>query len=70
VEDASLPSDNFLWTLDGTQTLGIGSSVQVVLPNGVHTLTLTVLDKDGASGSTSIRVFVNLHRLFLSTITR
>ena len=70
VEDASIPSDNFLWTLDGNQTLGIGSSVQVVLPNGVHTLTLTVLDKDGASGSMSLRVFVNLHRLFLSTIQR
>jgi len=70
VEDASIQSDNFLWTLDGSQTLGIGSSVQVVLPNGVHTLTLTVLDNDGAAGSMSIRVFVNLHRLFLPTITR
>jgi hypothetical protein len=70
VEDASLPGDNFLWMLDGTQTLGIGASVQVVLPNGEHTLTLTVLDKDGASGNMSIKVFVDVHRLFFSAIQR
>ena len=70
VEEASLPDTNFQWTLDETTVLGVGSSLKVVLPDGKHTLTLTALDSDGAHGSTTITVFVNVHTLFLPAIRR
>jgi hypothetical protein len=69
-ETIALPDNNFLWTMDGTTTLGVGSNLEVVLPNGRHTLTLTVLDRDGATGSTSVTVFVNLLRFYLPQIRR
>jgi hypothetical protein len=70
VEEASLPDNNFQWTLDGTTVLGVGPSLKVVLPDGRHTLTLTALDTDGAHGSTTITVFVNLRTVYLPVIHR
>jgi hypothetical protein len=40
----------------------------VVLTQGKHTLTLTALDSDGASGSTSITIFVQVYRSFMPAI--
>jgi hypothetical protein len=68
VEESSLPDNNFLWTMDGSVTLGVGRQLQVVLPDGVHTLTLTVLDSDGMTGSASITVYVNQYQMFLSLL--
>ncbi len=70
VEEPNLPDNNFLWVLDGNTTLGIGRSPQVVLPIGKHTLSLTVLDKDGLSGTANVTVFVDQFRVFLSMIAR
>ena len=70
VEEPNLPDNNFLWILDGNTTLGIGRSLQVVLPTGKHTLSLTVLDSDGLSGSASVIVFVDQFRVFLSMIAK
>ncbi len=70
LEDTSLPDNSFLWTLDGSFTLGVGPSVQVVLPNGRHTLTLSVLDSGGKAGSASITVYVNQYRLLLPSIRK
>ena len=69
-ETTALPDSNFLWKLDGTTVLGIGRSVQVVLPNGAHTLSLTVLDRDGGVGTASTVVFVNTYRVMLPAIRR
>jgi hypothetical protein len=70
VEEPDLPDNNFLWVLDGTTTLGIGRSVQVVLPTGKHTISLTVLDSDGLSGTANVTVFVDQFRVFLSLIAK
>ena len=70
VEEASLPDTNFQWTLDGTTVLGVGPSLKVVLPDGKHTLTLTTLDSDGAHGSMTITVYVNLRTFYLPVIRR
>jgi len=69
-ETTALPDSNFLWTIDGTTTLGVGSNLQVVLPNGRHTITLTVLDRNGATGSASVTVFVNLQRFYLPLLRK
>ncbi len=70
VDEAVVPDSHFQWTLDGIATLGIGRNQQIVLPNGRHILTLTVLDSDGATGSASLTVFVNQYRVMLPTINR
>jgi hypothetical protein len=70
VEDATLPDNNFEWKLDGSTVLGVGKSIQAVLPDGKHTLTLTALDNDGASGSASITVYVQQYRIFLPSLQR
>ncbi len=70
VEEATLPDNNFLWTLDGSTILGVGKQLQVVLPNGRHTLTLTALDSDGASGSTSMTIYVGVHMTYLPALHR
>ena len=69
-ELSDLPDNNFLWTMDGSTTLGVGRSLQVVLPNGKHTITLTVLDRDGATGAASQTVFVNVYRLMLPVLRK
>lgn len=65
---APLSDKNFLWTLDGATPLGVGRNQQVVLPNGKHTLTLTVLGSSGIPGSTTLTVYVNLYRTLLPQI--
>ena len=69
-EGTALPDSKFLWTLDGVTPLGIGRSVQAVLPNGQHTLVLSALDSQGAIGIMSITVFVNQYRVVLPLISR
>ena len=68
VDEANLPDNHFLWKLDGTATLGVGRDQQVVLPNGPHTLSLTVLDSQGATGAASALVFVTPSRTWLPLI--
>jgi hypothetical protein len=70
VDEANLPDNHFLWKLDGSTTLGVGRNVQVLLPNGQHTLTLTVLDSHGATGTANAPVFVNIYRVRLPMIRR
>ncbi len=70
VDEASIPDSHFLWTLDGGDTLGVGANQQVVLPNGQHVVTLTVLDGDGATGTASVTVYVNVYRALLPVIWR
>lgn len=69
-EDTALPESKFLWTMDGDITLGIGRSVNAVLPNGRHTLLLSVLDSQGAIGTSSITVFRDPYQVFLPSIRR
>jgi hypothetical protein len=69
-EDTALPDSKFLWTLDGDITLGIGRSIQAVLPNGRHTLLLSALDSQGAIGTASITVLSNQYQVFLPLIVR
>ncbi len=70
VDEPSVPDNHFLWTMDGSTTLGVGRNLPVTLPDGQHTLTLTVLDNGGATGSASVTVFVNLRRVLLPVIRR
>ena len=70
MDEPTIPDTHFQWTLDGSTTLGVGRNLQVVLPNGQHTLTLTVLDSNGATGSASVTVFVNQHRVMLPSIRK
>ncbi len=67
-EDLALADNNFIWTLDGSTIIGNGRSVQVVLPNGKHTLTLSVIDSSSAVGSASITVYVNQYRIYMAEI--
>jgi hypothetical protein len=69
-EKTALPDNRFLWQMDGDTTLGIGRTVQVVLPNGQHTLTLSVLDSQGAIGTETITVFVNQYRIMLPILRK
>jgi hypothetical protein len=59
--DGSASSDpeggvlSYLWTLDG-QTVGTGAVVQVDVPAGTHTFTLTVTDDHGATAVDTVVV--------------
>jgi hypothetical protein len=58
-EDGALPSDALLWTSDLDGALGSGASLVVpTLSLGSHTLTLTALDRQGATGTTAIGLTV------------
>jgi hypothetical protein len=70
VDEAVIPDGHFQWTLDGDTVIGLGRNQQVVLPNGKHTLTLTVLDSNGGIGSASVTVYVNLYRLMLPMVSK
>ncbi|HVN55601.1 MAG TPA: hypothetical protein VMT46_14805 [Anaerolineaceae bacterium] len=70
VDESSIPGSHFLWTLDGSETLGVGSNLHAVLPNGKHTLTLTVLDSNGGVGSASVTIRVNLYEVMLPLVRK
>jgi hypothetical protein len=70
MDEASVPDNHFQWMVDGSTILGVGRNQQVVLPNGQHTITLTVLDSDGATGSASVTVFVNQYRIMIPAIRK
>ncbi len=59
-EDGALTGASLSWTSDLDGALGTGASLTVsTLRNGVHVLTLTATDGDGATGSASVTVSVN-----------
>ncbi|MDX1744472.1 MAG: Ig-like domain-containing protein, partial [Halobacteriales archaeon] len=56
-EDGDLTA-SIAWSSSLDGTLGTGGTVDAVLSEGTHTITATVTDPDGASGSASIEVVV------------
>lgn len=52
------PVVSYLWT-EGLTPLGSGVSISPTLPAGNHTITLTVTDDEGATGSDTVQVTVN-----------
>lgn len=59
LEDGSIPEGKLVWSSDVQGELGKGYEIAVnTLTPGPHTLTLTAMDSDGASGSVSVSIFV------------
>jgi hypothetical protein len=56
-EDESIPDESFIWTYD-TTPFGTGRQVDAVLPDGLHQVTLTVVDSSENVGQRTIPVFV------------
>ena len=56
-EDESIPANNHLWTYNGI-SFGAGPETEAVLPEGAHTITLTVFDSDGMQGSDTLEILV------------
>ena len=51
---------NLVWTSNNTGVMGYGQSISVSsLPAGLHNITLTATDKQGAQGSDSIIIAIN-----------
>ncbi|MCS6844185.1 MAG: hypothetical protein NZ528_07680 [Caldilineales bacterium] len=67
-EDGALPEGRMVWT-EGSTALGLGRTLQVVLPPGLHTLTLTAADSAGLTAQTSVSVFVG-YRTYAPLIQR
>jgi len=59
MEDGTLPDENLTWSSDRQGGLGIGPSVGLnSLLAGWHTVTLAVVDLNGAPASTSLQIFI------------
>ena len=58
-EDGTLSGASLVWTSNIDDQIGTGTSFTKVLSAGLHTVTLTATDSDGATGSESITVIVS-----------
>jgi hypothetical protein len=68
-EDGMLAGDAFNWSSDQAGTLGTGNQILTNLPQGWHTITLTVRDSDGMTASSSINVYSG-YKLHLALVRR
>jgi hypothetical protein len=70
LEDGTLPDENLTWSSDIQGGLGIGPSVglNTLLP-GWHTITLTAVDSNGASASSTVYIYIGT-QTFLPVVTR
>lgn len=67
-EDGPLPDESLVWT-EGSNVLGTGRSLLVMLDPGWHTLTLSATDSDENTTQTSVTVFIG-YRISLPLISR
>ncbi|MFZ1755045.1 MAG: hypothetical protein WAU10_14950, partial [Caldilineaceae bacterium] len=59
LEDGSVPEDKLTWSSSLQGEVGKGYEVAInTLTPGKHTLTLTAVDSQGISGSTSVDIFI------------
>ena len=58
-EDGSLSGSSLVWTSSRDGQIGVGPSISALLSGGVHLITFTATDSDGATGTDSISVTVN-----------
>lgn len=69
-EDGTLPPEALAWTSSLDGALGTGNQIDVPLSTGAHTLTLTVTDSEGLTGSASVGITVTADNASpLATIT-
>ncbi len=59
-EDGEITGAALVWTSSVDGTLGTGGTLQVTLSTGDHEITLTATDSDGATGSASVQVTVEV----------
>jgi len=57
-EDGSIPSEQLSWSSDVSGNLGTGNSLQSSLPSGLHAITLTATDSNGAFGTTLVHITI------------
>jgi hypothetical protein len=68
-EDESIPDASFIWSYDSI-AFATGREVTAILPDGVHEVTLTVVDSDGNTSEDEVVIFVNVHRIFLPVVLK
>jgi hypothetical protein len=70
LEDGTIPDENLHWSSDRQGSLGSGPSVGLnTLERGWHTITLTVVDSNGASSIASIQVFIGT-QIYLPSLVK
>ncbi|MBV7339854.1 hypothetical protein KFU94_68915 [Chloroflexi bacterium TSY] len=69
LEDRTIPERSFTWSY-GSTIFASGRQASAVLPNGIHEVTLTVIDSDGSRGKDSITISVGLYQSYLPLIHR
>lgn len=67
LEDSAIPDSAFTWSYGGT-IFATGRQSSAILPDGLHTVTLTVIDSDGQRGEASIVVAVGLYQSYLPLV--